>query len=92
MSISHTLGKKPDLFLTVTANVEWAEIQEALPLWQASEDRPELLARAFRRRSLDIVDDVMTRGIFGRAAGYALSYEWQKRGEDRLVGGPWSRC
>lgn len=36
---------KPDLFITVTCNPRWNEIQENVPVWQKVESRPDLIAR-----------------------------------------------
>jgi hypothetical protein len=42
MTISRNTSS-PDLFLTMTANTKWREIQEALEPGQTAADRPDLV-------------------------------------------------
>ncbi len=47
MAIVRKLGK-PDLFITITCNPKWREIQEQLLPGQAALDRPDLVDRVFK--------------------------------------------
>ena len=42
MAIVREFGK-PDLFITMTCNPQWREIQEKLELGQLTNDRPDLV-------------------------------------------------
>ena len=49
MAIAARIGK-PDYFITMTANPNWEEVQRNLPPGETAADRPDLVARAFRRK------------------------------------------
>jgi hypothetical protein len=49
MALVQTYGK-PDIFLTMTCNPNWQEIQDELFPGQTPEDRPDLVARVFRAK------------------------------------------
>ncbi|KAH9075933.1 hypothetical protein Ae201684P_012423 [Aphanomyces euteiches] len=77
---------RPDLFITVTCNPKWVEIDRELEL--AKEDygfkrppshRPDLLTRMFRLKLLAI-EAMLTKGILGRQGAHVRSVEFQKRG------------
>ena len=70
----------PDLFITMTANSKWREIQEALEPGQTSNDRPYIVCRVFKLKLDELLKDLFERNIFGQAAGYAWTIEYQKRG------------
>jgi len=69
-----------DLFITFTANPAWKEITDALLPGQASNERPDLVARVFRLKFKSLVQDIMQRNLFGKALGYVYTVEYQKRG------------
>src|ERR1700690_1987524 len=84
---------KPDLFLTMTANPNWPEIQEALleingnpnddstiaSKKQTASDRPDIVARVFYQKMEALLEDVRN-GIFGPIDGLVYTIEFQKRG------------
>lgn len=72
--------RKVDLFVTVTANPKSPEIQRELLLGQTASDRPDLVARVFKMKKEAIINDIFKEGIFGRAASYVYTIEFQKRG------------
>ena len=72
--------RKVDLFVTVTVNPKSPEIQRELLLGQAAPDRPDLVARVFKMKRDAIINDIFKEGIFGRAAAYVYTIEFQKRG------------
>jgi hypothetical protein len=76
--ICHT-GKE-DLFITMTANPQWPEIQNALLPGQTAADRPELVARVFHQKLKEMIKDIWVNGIFGRAIARVHTIEFQKRG------------
>ncbi len=79
MAIVRNLGK-PDLFITMTCNPEWPEIQDELLAGQSANDRPDLVARVFRLKLDRLLKDITKDHIFGRVKGYTYVVEWQKRG------------
>lgn len=79
MCISSHSGKV-DLFLTMTCNPKWPEITRALHPGQRPEDRPDLLARVFKLKKQELLDDIVKRGIFGRTIAHVYTIEFQKRG------------
>ncbi len=69
-----------NLFLTFTANPNWQEITDALLPGQTSHDRPDLIACIFHLKFRSLLRDIMDNSIFGDAAGYVYTVEYQKRG------------
>lgn len=51
---------KPDIFLTMTCNPNWPEIQDELFPGQTAQDRPDLVARVFRAK-LETMKDTLTK-------------------------------
>ncbi|KAM3232829.1 hypothetical protein P3L10_018188 [Capsicum annuum] len=49
---------KPDLFITMTCNPDWPEIQENLIEGQLAQDRPDLVTRVFRSKLQDLKDQI----------------------------------
>lgn len=79
MSIVGKFGK-PDLFLTMTCNPEWPEIEENLEYKQTSWDRMEQTCRVFKAKQDDFLNDVLNKKIFGDVVAYVWVIEFQKRG------------
>ncbi|KAM3200601.1 hypothetical protein P3L10_032963 [Capsicum annuum] len=61
---------KPDLFITMTCNPDWPEIQENLIEGQLAQDRPYLETRVFRSKLQDLKDQIFKKKIFGPVAAY----------------------
>lgn len=72
--------RKIDLFITVTCNPQWVEIQQELFQGQQASDRPDLVARVFALKKKAILQYICKDGAFGRAAAYVYTIEFQKRG------------
>ncbi|PPQ82287.1 hypothetical protein CVT25_008437 [Psilocybe cyanescens] len=72
--------RKVDIFLTVTTNPHWTEIERELLPGQTAYDRPDLVARVFQLKKKAIVDHIYKHGIFSQAAAYVYTIEFQKRG------------
>nr|XP_016470854.1 PREDICTED: uncharacterized protein LOC107793057 [Nicotiana tabacum] len=79
MALVQRFGK-PDLFITMTCNADWAEIQENLHEGQLPQDRPDLVTRVFRAKLQDLKDQIFHKQIFGPIAAHAFVVEFQKRG------------
>ena len=83
---------KPDIFLTMTANPNWPEIQDALlesdppepgsnaPRWkQKASDRPDIVAHVFEQKRRAVLKEIKS-GIFGKTVADIHTIESQKRG------------
>jgi hypothetical protein len=79
MAIVRKFGK-PDLFITMTCNPQWEEIQRELEPGAGPNDRVDLIARVFKLKLDALLDDVMKKGVFGRVIGHVHVIEFQKRG------------
>ena len=84
--------RKPDLFLTMTANPNWPEIQEQLlsevppppgarhrQRKQKASDRPDIVARVFEMKKNQLLKEIK-EGLFGRVPAMVHTIEFQKRG------------
>ncbi len=91
MAIARHCGK-PDIFLTMTANPNWAEVQDNLLPYepddddpdqreknQTASDRPDIVARVFAQKIKAMLKDIKD-GVFGDVHGYVFTVEFQKRG------------
>ena len=72
--------RKVDLFVTMTTNPNWEEIQRELLPGQTSYDRPDLVTRVFNLKKQALLDLICTQGIFGATVAYVYTIEFQKRG------------
>ncbi|XP_075640438.1 uncharacterized protein LOC142612209 [Castanea sativa] len=79
MSLIQKFGK-PDLFIIMTCNPGWEEIQNELLPAQTAQDRPDLLARVFESKFEELKDDIVVKGVLGRVIVYVPVFEFQKRG------------
>ncbi|KIH55324.1 hypothetical protein ANCDUO_14520 [Ancylostoma duodenale] len=79
MSIVARYGK-PDLFITMTCNPQWKEVQESLFSGQAPSDRPDIVARVFKLKLDALLDYLCKKHILGEVAAYIWVVEFQKRG------------
>ena len=72
--------RKPDLFITMTCNPHWPEIQSELAEGQSPQDRPDVVARAFKKRKDQFMKDMVYGKAFGTVVAYMWVIEFQKRG------------
>ena len=79
MAIISKYGK-PDLFITFTCNPRWKEIIENLYEGQQPYDRPDLLARVFKMKLKELINDICQKQIFGVVVANVHVIEFQKRG------------
>ncbi|KAK1423926.1 hypothetical protein QVD17_19237 [Tagetes erecta] len=76
MAICKTFGY-PDLFITITCNPKWPEINRCLnDKSLSSEDRPDLITRLFKIK----LDDLIEYFIHDKFFGDIQAVEFQKRG------------
>ena len=71
---------KPDLFITMTCNPNWAEIKAQLEEGQSPHDRPDIIARVFKLKKDQLTRDLKDLKIFGEVKGFMEVVEYQKRG------------
>lgn len=79
LALVHKFGK-PDLFITITCNPEWAEIKEKLYAGQRAQNRSDLTSRVFRAKLHDLKDQLFKNEIFGKVAAHVHVIEFQKKG------------
>lgn len=79
MAIVRYFGK-PDLFITMTCNPKWPEIQQNLFESQIASDRPDLVTRVFDLKLQALQDDIRKHKIFGSVSACIYVMEYQKRG------------
>ncbi len=70
----------PDIFLTMTCNPNWVEIQRSLLPAQSPQDRPDLCARVFMLKLQALMEIVIQDKIFGKVIAHVRVVEFQKRG------------
>ena len=78
MAIVQKFGK-PTLFITMTCNPEWREIQEALNPGETAFDRPDICSRVFKLKNDEMLDDIEKKQIFGKVKAFVGTIEQQKR-------------
>ncbi|XP_044012567.1 uncharacterized protein LOC122855319 [Aphidius gifuensis] len=79
MAIVRKFGK-PDLFVTMTCNPNWREIQENLLPGQTSSDRPDIVSRVFNIKKEELITTIVKKKLFGETLAYVYVIEYQKRG------------
>ncbi|XP_071939844.1 uncharacterized protein [Coffea arabica] len=72
--------KKSNIFLTMTCNPAWKEIQENLKYHEKPQDRPDLLVRVFRAKFEMLKAEILNKQIFGEIVACVYVIEFQKRG------------
>jgi hypothetical protein len=85
LAINHYF-KSGDLFLTISSNLSWPEIQDELLQGQnellqgqTAADCPDLAVHAFYATQKEMIKDIEA-GIFGKALAYVFVIEFQKWG------------
>ena len=72
--------KKPTYFVTMTCNPHWPEIQENLAPGQTAQDRPDLVARVFKLKKDQLINDLIHGGLLGMHIAHLAVIEFQKKG------------
>jgi hypothetical protein len=75
MALVRKLGA-PSLFITLTCNPRWEEIQRELLPGQTATDRPDLVARVFALKLDAINREILKQGVLGRCIGYVQIIEF----------------
>ncbi|XP_012847884.1 PREDICTED: uncharacterized protein LOC105967828 [Erythranthe guttata] len=71
----------PTLFITITCNPQWPEIQRVLKDTNLRpEDRPDIMCRVFKMKLDSMMTEIKKGRIFGRIRAYVCTIEFQKRG------------
>jgi hypothetical protein len=67
---------KPDLFVTFITNPKWKKVTAALFTDQTVANRPNIIARVFRAKLKDLIDQIRNGEIFGNvpALVYTVKY------------------
>ncbi len=73
-------GRHPDLFITMTCNPQWREIQQNLLPGQDATNRPDLVARVFKGKLKQLLWDLKQGQRLGRVVARVHVVEFQKRG------------
>jgi len=68
------------LFITITCNPKWLEIQDELQKYEKDEKRPDLIARVFYSKIKELSDQIINKHIFGQVAAKIQFVEFQKGG------------
>ena len=71
---------KPDFFITMTCNPNWPEILLELKDGQSAQDRPDIVARVFKLKKDQLMQDLKTGGVLGKVVAHMHVVEFQKRG------------
>ena len=71
---------KPDFFITMTCHPKWPEILIGLKEGQTAQDRPDLVARVFKQKKDQLMQDLKSGFIFGKVVAHMNVIEFQKRG------------
>ena len=71
---------KPDFFITMTCNPHWPEIQIHLKEGQSPQDRPDIVARVFKQKKDQLMDDLKYGDLLGNVVAHMHVVEFQKRG------------
>ena len=71
--------KKPTYFITFTCNPHDPEIVNNLLPGQSAHDRPDLVARVFKLKKDQLLNDLVKGDLLGRHIAHLAVDEWQKR-------------
>lgn len=71
---------RPELFITLTCNPKWNDVQSVLLYGQKPQDRQDILARVFHIKVKKIMHLTTKGSIFGARRCSMYTIEWQKRG------------
>ena len=71
---------KSDLFVTMTCNPNWEEIQNNLRPNETPMDRPDLVAKVFHEKVKFLKIEIIDNQLFGCVVAYVYVIEFQKRG------------
>ena len=84
MALPRRFGK-PDLFITMTCNPAWAEIEAALPARSHWTHHPDIVARVFLLKLNQLMDEICSKKLFGKVLAHVHRIEWQVRRVSRVI-------
>ena len=64
----------------MTCNSHWPEIQAELKPGQTAQDRPDVVARVFKLKKDQLMQDIKSGGVLGKVVAHMHVVEFQKRG------------
>lgn len=70
---------KPDIFLIITCNPNWLEINQDLKHNDEVQNRPNLIARIFKATLEELKNDLYKKNILGPVVANIYVIEFQKR-------------
>ncbi|XP_074303199.1 uncharacterized protein LOC141637624 [Silene latifolia] len=73
MSMVQRYGK-PDIFLTMTCNPRWPEIEHELLPFEEAQNRPDLVTRVFRAKLIEVKKEIVEKKLFGAVDGYHMMH------------------
>ncbi len=79
MALVRKFGK-PDLFITMTRNLNWPEILHELRPGEEANGRLDLTSRVFNMKLNALLKDLLQNGVLGTAVADIHVVEWQKQG------------
>lgn len=79
MAITRDYGP-PSLFITMTANPNWPEIQNALKNDETVSDRPGIGVRVFKMKLDGLIEDLTKKNVLGKMKSWVYVIEFQHRG------------
>ncbi|MBW0490077.1 hypothetical protein O181_029792 [Austropuccinia psidii MF-1] len=71
---------RPSLFITITANPKWPEIQATLRGNETPSNHPDLVARVFQLKLNLLLRDLTVNKCLGTVLSYVYTIKFQKRG------------
>ena len=72
--------RRPDLFITMTANPKWSDIQDQLPTGFSRQSRPDIVNRVVHQKKKKLIKLIEKDQVFGKMRAYTYTIEFQKRG------------
>ena len=70
---------KPVLFITMTANPKWSEIQDQLPTGFSPQSCPDIVNHVFHQKKKKLIKLIEKDRVFGNMRAYTYMIEFQKR-------------
>ena len=71
---------RPDIFLTMTANLNWPEIVDNLKPGQSAKHAPMLVNRVFKGKLDALIKHLYSKSTFGKMLSHVYTIEFQARG------------
>lgn len=85
MALVARYGRPDFFFVTMTCNPYWPEIIEHLLPGQLPQDRPDIVARVYHAKLLDLHDFLIKKNHFVKVAAWAHVTEFQKRPHEHFL-------